>query len=179
VRPERPSLLRSYLSSPTVGRCIYIWSIFSYVLPYFGNWLLGFVLTSFQRTSAFFAFGFLPCFLVFFSFFMPKRIGMRKLFTKLGCCRMLCSSLRGQVVNCSQCSLTMLLSKLTPGAAKPLTRPEYVLSMGPRSATDGGPSCLSLVLYPACATDKPRCPLDGSAPWVPPSPSPVGCYASI
>jgi hypothetical protein len=48
--------------------------------------------------------------------------------------------------------LTMLLSKLIPGVAKPLTRPEKVLPMEPRSATDGGPPCLSLVLYPERAT---------------------------
>jgi hypothetical protein len=51
------------------------------------------------------------------------------------------------VVNCSQRSLIILLSKLTLGAAKSQVPPEEVL-MGPRSATDGGPSCLSLVLYP-------------------------------
>jgi hypothetical protein len=38
----------------------------------------------------------------------------------------------------------MLLSMLTPGIAKPLTRPKEVL-MGLRSATDGAPPCLSLV----------------------------------
>jgi hypothetical protein len=42
----------------------------------------------------------------------------------------------------------MLLSKLTPGAAKPLMRPEGVLLMGPRSVTNGEPSYLSLVPYP-------------------------------
>jgi hypothetical protein len=41
----------------------------------------------------------------------------------------------------------MLLSKLTPGAAKPLTRSKEVLPTGPRLATDGGLPCLSLVLY--------------------------------
>jgi hypothetical protein len=46
----------------------------------------------------------------------------------------------------------MLQSKLTPGVAKPLTRPEEVLLMRPRSATDGGLHCLSLVLYPERAT---------------------------
>jgi hypothetical protein len=46
----------------------------------------------------------------------------------------------------------MLLSKLTPGAAKPLTRLEDVLLKRPRSATDGGSSCLSLVLYPERAS---------------------------
>jgi hypothetical protein len=40
----------------------------------------------------------------------------------------------------------MLLSKLTPGVAKPLTRPEEVSLRGPRSGTDGGSPCLSLVL---------------------------------
>jgi hypothetical protein len=87
-----------------------------------------------------------------FLFSMSERIGLCKLFTKLGCCRTLCSFLRGQVVNCSQCSLIMLLSKLTPRAAKPLTRPEGVLPMRPRSATNGGPPCLSLVPYPERAT---------------------------
>jgi hypothetical protein len=42
----------------------------------------------------------------------------------------------------------MLLSKLTPGVAKPLTRREEILPTGPHSATDGGSPCLSLLLYP-------------------------------
>jgi hypothetical protein len=46
----------------------------------------------------------------------------------------------------------MLLSKLTPSAAKPPTRPEEVLPMGPRLATDGGPPFLSLVSYPERTT---------------------------
>jgi hypothetical protein len=46
----------------------------------------------------------------------------------------------------------MLVSKLTPDAAKPLTRPEEVLLTGPRSATDDGPPCLSLILYPERAS---------------------------
>jgi hypothetical protein len=46
----------------------------------------------------------------------------------------------------------MLLSKLTPGAAKPLTRPEEVYLRGPRLATDGGLPCLSLVMYPERAS---------------------------
>jgi hypothetical protein len=46
----------------------------------------------------------------------------------------------------------MLLSKLTLGATKFLTRPEGVLPLGPRSATDGGPPCLILVPYPERAT---------------------------
>jgi hypothetical protein len=77
-----------------------------------------------------------------------KRLVFAKLFTKLGCCRILCHFLSGQVVNCSQRSLTMLLSKLTLDTAKPLTHPEEVLTMGPCSATDDGPPCLSLVPYP-------------------------------
>jgi hypothetical protein len=46
----------------------------------------------------------------------------------------------------------MLLSKLTPGAVKPLTRPEEVFLRGPHSAIYGGSPCLSLVLYPERAT---------------------------
>jgi hypothetical protein len=46
----------------------------------------------------------------------------------------------------------MLLSKLTPGATKPLVRPKDVLPTGPRSATDDGSPCLSLVLYPERAS---------------------------
>jgi hypothetical protein len=77
--------------------------IFSYVLSCFGLWLSGSVLTSFQSVSAFLTSGFLPCFLVdFLLFFMLERIGLRKLFTKFGCCRTVCSLLRGQVVICSQ-----------------------------------------------------------------------------
>jgi hypothetical protein len=46
----------------------------------------------------------------------------------------------------------MLLSKLTPGAAKHLTRPEEVSLRGRHSATDGGSPYLSLVLYPERAS---------------------------
>jgi hypothetical protein len=130
-----------------------VWSIFSYVLPCFGHWLPSSVLASFQNISAFLTSGFLPCFLVgFLLFFMPEKIGLRKLFATLGCCRILCSFLSGQVVNCSQRSLTTFLSKLTPDVAKPLMRPDEVLPMGPRSATNGGPPCLSQVPYPERAT---------------------------
>jgi hypothetical protein len=83
---------------------------------------------------------------------MPERISLCKLFTKLGCYRILCSFLRGQVVNYSQCYLTMLLSKLTSGITKSLTHSEKVLPMGSCSVTDDGPPCLSLVSYPECAT---------------------------
>jgi hypothetical protein len=50
-----------------VGRCLRLWPIFSYVMPYFGFWLPGSVsLFSFL----FFTSGFLPHFLVgFFSLF--------------------------------------------------------------------------------------------------------------
>jgi hypothetical protein len=48
----------------------------------------------------------------FFLFFMSEMIDLHKLFAKLGCCRILCSFLSDQVVNYSQCSLTMLSSKL-------------------------------------------------------------------
>jgi hypothetical protein len=126
-----------------------VWSIFSYVLPCFGVWLPGFVLASFQSISAFLISEFLSCFLEsFLSFLCLKRLVCTKLFAKLGYCRILCSLLSGQVVNCSQCSLTMLLSKLTPDSAKPLTRPEKVLPLGPCSAIDGGPPYISLVPYP-------------------------------
>jgi hypothetical protein len=83
---------------------------------------------------------------------MAERLVCAKLFAKLGYCRTLCTFLSGQVVNCSQRSIAMLLSKLTSGATKSLTRPEKVLPMGPRSATDGGPPCLSVVPYPERAT---------------------------
>jgi hypothetical protein len=46
----------------------------------------------------------------------------------------------------------MLQSKFAPDTAKTLMRPEEVFPMGPRSATDGGPPCLSLVPYPERAT---------------------------
>jgi hypothetical protein len=46
----------------------------------------------------------------------------------------------------------MLLSKLSPGATKPLMRPMEILHTGPRSATDGGSSSLSLVLHPERAS---------------------------
>jgi hypothetical protein len=68
----------------------------------------------------------------------------------------------------------MLLSKLAPGAAKPLTRPEEVSLWAPRSVTDGGSPCLSMVLYRSVLQAKPRCSLNGLAPWVPPSPPAVG-----
>jgi hypothetical protein len=45
----------------------------------------------------------------------------------------------------------MLLSKLTQVTAKPLTHHEEVLPTGLRSATDGGSSCLNLILYPEYA----------------------------
>jgi hypothetical protein len=65
----------------------------------------------FLKYLCFFTSGFLSHFLVGFApFFIPEMIGLRKLFVKLGYCRTLCSLLRGQVVNYSQCFLTILLS---------------------------------------------------------------------
>jgi hypothetical protein len=64
----------------------------------------------------------------------------------------------------------MLLSRLTPGEAKPVTRPEEVLPMGPRSAWFCTLSALQT---------KPRYLLGRSAPWVPPSTSVVGRSASV
>jgi hypothetical protein len=46
----------------------------------------------------------------------------------------------------------MLPRRLTLGMINPLTRPEEVLPLGPRLATDGGPPCLSLVSYLERAT---------------------------
>jgi hypothetical protein len=113
-----------------------------------------------------------------YSLFMPKKIGVHKLFAKLGYCRTLCSFLSGRVVNYSQCSQIILLSKLTTGAAKPLTRPEEVLPVGPRSATD---DCLASACFRTLSTlqAKPRCSLDGFSPWVAPSLSTVGRYALV
>jgi hypothetical protein len=51
--------------------------------------------------------------------------------------------------------------------------------MGPRSATDGELPCLNLVPYLSALQAKPRCLQDGSAPWVPLSPSTVGRCASV
>jgi hypothetical protein len=73
----------------------------------------------------------------------------------------------------------MLLSKLTSGVAKPLTRHEEVLPTGPRSATDGGSPCLNLVCTLSTLQAKLRCPLNGLDPWVPPSLSAVGHCASV
>jgi hypothetical protein len=64
----------------------------------------------------------------------------------------------------------MLLSKLTLGTTKPPTRPEEVLPMGPCSTWFHTLSVLQA---------KHRCSLDGSAPWVAPSPSAVGCCALV
>jgi hypothetical protein len=79
MRPERAPLLSSYLSSPAVGRWLYLWPIFSYVTPCFGFWLPSSVYVSFQSTSVFSPRGF--CFTSlwgFAPFFMPERIGLRQ-----------------------------------------------------------------------------------------------------
>jgi hypothetical protein len=87
--------------------------------------------------------------------------------------------LRGRVVNCSQRSYTILLSNLTPGAAKLLTCLEEVHPMGP--VQPPAMDCLTLAWFHTLSMlqTKPRCPLDRYAPWVPPSPSAVGRYTSI
>jgi hypothetical protein len=73
----------------------------------------------------------------------------------------------------------MLLSKLTPGAAKPLTCPEKVLPTGPIQP----PTVDHLASAQFCTLSalqaKRRCLLGRSASWVPPSPSAVGHYASV
>jgi hypothetical protein len=84
------------------------------------------------------------------------------------------SSNGGKVVNCLQHSLTMLLSKLTPGAAKPLTHPEKVLPMGPVQPPTVDRLASAWFRTLTALHIKPRCLLDGSAPWVPPSLSVVG-----
>jgi hypothetical protein len=113
------------------------------------------------------------------SLFVSERIDLRKLFAKLDCCRTLCSFLRGQVVNYSQHSLTMLLSKLTPDAAKALTRPEEVFSIGLHSTTMVDHFTSTWFCTLSALQVKPRCLLGGSAPWVPPSPSAVGRCALV
>jgi hypothetical protein len=66
VRPEWAPLLSSYLSSSTVGRCLRLWPIFSYVMPFLGfGYLVLYLCFLFFFTS-----GFLPHFLEgFFSLF--------------------------------------------------------------------------------------------------------------
>jgi hypothetical protein len=58
----------------------------------------------------------------------------------------------------------MLLSELTPGAAKSLTCPEDVLPTGPVLTVDYLASAWFRTLSALQA--KPRCPLDGPAFWV-------------
>jgi hypothetical protein len=64
----------------------------------------------------------------------------------------------------------MLMSKLTPGTAKPLMRPEEVLHTGlvQPSTVDRLASAWFRTLSALQA--KPMCPLDGSTPWVPVTP---------
>jgi hypothetical protein len=145
--------------STTISACrwwVIVSSCMAYLLLYvtmFYALAIGFCTCIFSKHLYFLTSGFLPCFLVDFPpLFMLERIGLRKLFTKLSYCRTLCSFFRVQMVNCSQCSYIMLLSKLTPSAAKPPTRLEGVLPMGPRSATNGRAHCLRLVLYPEHVT---------------------------
>jgi hypothetical protein len=69
-----------------------------------------------------------------------------------------------------QHSYTMFLSKLTPGAAKPLRKFSLRGSVQPPTL-DRLASAWFRILSALQA--KPRCPLDGSAPCVPSSPSAV------
>jgi hypothetical protein len=67
----------------------------------------------------------------------------------------------------------MLLSKLTPGVAKPMTRPEEVLPMGPVQPPTVDRLASGWFRTLSVLHAKPMCLLDGSASWVPPSPSVV------
>jgi hypothetical protein len=146
----------------------------------FDIWQRIYVLASFQSTSALFTSRFLPHFLVGFSLFLClKGLVCAKMFGKLGYCRTLCYFLRGQVVNCSHRSYTMLLSKLTLGVAKPLTRLEEVLPTGTvQPPTVDHPASAWFRTLSALQA-KPSYLLDGSTFWVSPSPSAVGCYTSV
>jgi hypothetical protein len=65
----------------------------------------------------------------------------------------------------------MFLSKLTPGAAKPLRKFSLRGPVQPPMMDH----LASVWFHTLSALQaKPRCPLDGPAPWVPPSPSAVG-----
>jgi hypothetical protein len=92
--PERAPLLSSYLSSSTVGRCLHLWSIFSYVMPYFGFGYLVLYLRLFKAPLFFFLFhlrvyaSLLSGFLV--PFLCLKGLVCTKLFAMLGCYRTLC-----------------------------------------------------------------------------------------
>jgi hypothetical protein len=94
---------------------------------------------------------------------------MRKLFANLCCCRTLCSFLSGQVINYLQRSYIILLSKLTLGTAKSQTRPEEVLLMGPVQTPMVDHFASAWFHTLSALQAKPRCSLDGSAPWVAPS----------
>jgi hypothetical protein len=134
VRPEWALILTSYLSSPMVDHCLHVWPIFSYVMPYFGGLAIRFYTCVFSKHLCFFTlwvFAVLLSGLCSIFVFIPEMIVLCKLFTKLCCCSTLCSFLRCQVVNCSQCSYIMLLSKLTLGTAKPWMRPEEALCNTP------------------------------------------------
>jgi hypothetical protein len=56
MRPEWAPLLSSYLSLPVVGRYLYIWPIFYYVMSCFVFWLPDSVSAYFQSISVFFSF---------------------------------------------------------------------------------------------------------------------------
>jgi hypothetical protein len=73
----------------------------------------------------------------------------------------------------------MLLSKLTLGAVKPLTRPKGVLPMGPVQPPTVDRLTLAWFRILSTLHAKPRCPLDGFTPWVVPSLLAVGCCTSV
>jgi hypothetical protein len=73
----------------------------------------------------------------------------------------------------------MLLSKLTLGAAKPMTHPEEVLPTGAVQPPMVDRLASAWFHTLSALQAKPRYPLDGSAPWVSPSSSAVGHYASV
>jgi hypothetical protein len=65
VRPERAPLLSSFLSSPVVGHCLHLWSIFFYVMHILGFGYLILYMCLF-KAPLFFTSRFLPHFLVGF-----------------------------------------------------------------------------------------------------------------
>jgi hypothetical protein len=73
----------------------------------------------------------------------------------------------------------MLLSNLTPGAVKPLTRPEKVSLRDPIQPLTVDRLASACFYTLSALQAKPRCPLNGLAPWVPSSPLAVGRCASV
>jgi hypothetical protein len=88
MRPERAPLLSSYLSSLAVGHCLYLWPIFSYVMPYFEFWLPDSV-SVFSFLFHLRVFGSLLSEYLL-SFLCMKGLVCAKLFAKLDYCWTLC-----------------------------------------------------------------------------------------